>query len=235
MRRVLTLVAFVLHDFAGTWQAFIPPALALTFYGIAFQYGATPTYFATVTALAMIVIMVITVLLLSGRLNRAAAYPLVARLERRTELLVALVLAALLVVLLLTLLISMLAVIQNIVTLTAGQWLRLALTWLLLFACAGTFALLLTTLTSRHGSHIVFYALVALFAAIYDYSTELARANAGWVVQAWQRVLAPFGAALNPLTAANLLLADLLVMGYAVVCFLLAAWLFGGKDLLWSD
>ncbi len=235
MRRVVTLVVYVLRDFAGTWQAFIPPALALTFYGIAFQYGATPTYFATVTALAMMVIMALTVLQLSGRLNRAASYPLLARLERRSELLLALVLAAFLVVLALTLLVCVMALLQNIVTLTAGQWLRLALTWLLLFVCTGAFALLLTNLTSRNGSHIVFYALVALFAAVYDYNTELTRANAGWVVQIWQRVLAPLGDALNPLAAPNLLRANLLVLGYALVCYLLAAWLFGGKDLLWRE
>ncbi len=235
MRRVSTLTAFVLRDFAGTWQAFVPPALALTFYGIAFQYGATPTYFATVTALAMIVIMSITLLMLSGRLNRAASYPLVARLGNRTELLLALVLAAFLVVIVLTLVICGLALVQNIVVLAPGQWLQLAVTWPLLFICAGAFALLLTNLTSRRGSHILFYALVALFAAVYDYSDELTRGNAGWVVQWWQRLLAPFGEALNPFTTTNLLRADLLVVGYALLCFWLAMWLFGGKDLLWSD
>lgn len=235
MSRVFTLVAYVLGEFSSTWQVVIPPALALTFYGIAFQYGATPAYFATVTALAMVLIMAITVLLLSGRLNRAASYPLVARLGSRTELLVALVLAAFLVTVVLTLLVCVLALIQRIVTLSADQWLRLGVTWPLLYLCAGSFALLLTNLTSRRGSHILFYALVALFAAVYDYSDELARANAGWIVQVWQRVLAPFGDALDPLVSANLLRADLLIVGYALVCFLLAGWLFGGKDLLWSD
>lgn len=235
MRRVSALVVYLLHDFAGTWQAFIPPALALTFCGIAFQYGATPAYFATVTALALVGIMVITVLLLSGRLNRAASYPLVARLQRRWELLLALVLAALLVVLTLALLICILAFVQNIVVLGVEQWLLLLLTWLLLLICAGAFALLLTSLTSRGGSHIVFYALVALLAAIYDYSDELTRGNAGWVVQLWQRVLAPFGDVLDPFTSPNLLRANLLVLGYALLFFVLATWLFEGKDLLWSD
>lgn len=235
MKRVSTLVAYMLRDFASTWQAFVPPALALTFYGIAFQYGATPTYFATVTALAMVVIMTITLLMLSGRLNRAASYPLVARLWSRTELLLALVLAAFVVVMVLTLLICVMALVQDIVVLAPTQWLQLAVTWPLLFICAGAFALLLTNLTSRGGSHILFYALVALFAAVYDYSDELARGNAGWVVQAWQRVLAPFGDALNPFTTTNLLRANLLVVGYALLCFWLATWLFGDKDLLWSD
>ena len=84
---------------------------------------------------------------------------------------------------------------------------------------------MLTNLTSRRGSHILFYALVALFAAVYDYSDELTRGNAGWVVQWWQRLLAPFGEALNPFTTTNLLRADLLVVGYALLCFWLAMWL----------
>lgn len=150
MMRVWTLVSYILREFFDTWQAFVPPALALTFYGIAFKYGATPTYFATVTALAMMVIMTLTVLMLSGRINRAATYPLIARLSSRMEILVALVLAAMLVVGALTLLICVLALVQRVVTLTPAQWLRLTVTWPLLFLCAGTFALLLTNLSLIH-------------------------------------------------------------------------------------
>ena len=67
MRRIFTLAWFIAKDFFRSWQSFVPLTLALTFYGLAFQYGATPAYFAAVTPVAMIVITIVTVLLLAGR------------------------------------------------------------------------------------------------------------------------------------------------------------------------
>ena len=81
MRRIFTLAWFIAKDFFRSWQSFVPLTLALTFYGFAFQYGATPAYFAAVTPVAMIVITIVTVLLLAGRCNRAASYPFIARLR----------------------------------------------------------------------------------------------------------------------------------------------------------
>jgi len=235
--RILTLAWFITKDFFRSWQSFVPLALALTFYGIAFQYGATPAYFATVTPVAMIVIAIVSVLLLAGRFNRAATFPFIARLHQRSELLLAVVLTALALTLILSGLITGMALLQHkfATPLTGREWLLLALIWPCLFLFASFFGLLLTNLSSRGSSHIIVYALVAAFAAIYDYQFELTQAHQTFLLGLWQRILDPISTALTPFTSANLVQAALLVLGYALVCFIVADWLFARKDLVWSE
>lgn len=237
MTRIFTLAWFIAKDFFRSWQSFVPVALALTFYGIAFQYGATPAYFAAVTPVAMIVIAIVTVLLLAGRCNRAASYPLIARLHVRGEMLLAVTLTTLALTAALTALVTGMALWQNkfITPLTGREWALLALVWPCLFLFAGFFGLLLTNLTSRGGSHIAAYGLVAALAAVYDYQFELTQAGQNLVLTVWQRLLQPFSVALTPFSSANLLQGALLVLGYALLCFILADWLFARKDLVWSE
>lgn len=237
MSRILTLAWFITKDFFRSWQSFVPLALALTFYGVAFQYGVTPAYFAAVTPGAMIVVAIVTVLLLAGRFNRAASFPFIARLRQRSELLLAVVLTALAITIVLTGLITGMALWQNKFTtpLLRREWLLLILIWPCLYLFAGFFGLLLTNLTSRGSSHIVTYALIAALAAVYDYQFELTQAHQTFLLALWQRLLDPFSATLTPFSSANLLQAALLVLGYALVCFIIADWLFARKDLVWSE
>lgn len=237
MRRIFTLAWFIAKDFFRSWQSFVPLTLTLTFYGLAFQYGATPAYFAAVTPVAMIVITIVTVLLLAGRCNRAASYPLIARLRARAEMLLAVVLTALALTLVLTALITGMALWQNkfITPLTGREWALLALIWPCLFLCAGFFGLLLTNLTSRGSSHIMVYALIAALAAVYDYQFELTQAGQNFLLAVWRRILDPFSITLTPFSSANLLQGALLVLGYAFLCFIVADWIFARKDLVWSE
>ena len=219
MRRIFTLAWFIAKDFFRSWQSFVPLTLTLTFYGLAFQYGATPAYFAAVTPVAMIVITIVTVLLLAGRCNRAASYPLIARLRARSEMLLAVVLTALALTLVLTTLVTGMALWQDKFTtpLTGREW------------------VLLTNLTSRGSSHIMVYALIAALAAVYDYQFELTQAGQNFLLAVWRRILDPFSITLTPFSSANLLQGALLVLGYAFLCFIVADWLFARKDLVWSE
>ncbi len=237
MRRSLTLAWFLTKDFLRSWHSFAPLALALTFYALAFQYGATPAYFAAVTPAAVTVITVLTLLLLAGRLNRAATYPFAARLRYRSEFLVALVLTTLAIAFVVTGLIVGMALWQGrlLTPLRVQEWLLLVALWPVLYLFGALFGLLLTNLTSRAGSHIFFYALIAAFAAVYDYQFELAQANRTILLDIWSRLLQPFASALTPFSSANLLQAVLLVLGYSLACFIVADWLFARKDLTWTE
>ena len=183
----------------------------------------------------MIVITIVTVLLLAGRCNRAASYPLIARLRARSEMLLAVVLTALALTLVLTTLVTGMALWQDKFTtpLTGREWVLLALIWPCLFLCAGFFGLLLWLgwAMEAFGN----YALIAALAAVYDYQFELTQAGQNFLLAVWRRILDPFSITLTPFSSANLLQGALLVLGYAFLCFIVADWLFARKDLVWSE
>ena len=237
MSRIFTLAWFLAKDFSRSWRSAIPLGLTAAFYAIAFQYGANSSYFIAIIGGAMSFICALTVLMLSGRFNRTATTPFVTRLAQRSELILAVALVAVAFTTTLTMAIVSLALWQNrlLTSLEQSQWVLIWGCWLILFTFVSVFGLLLTNLVSRGESHLFFYLLVGTLAAVHNYEFELTQANQTWVLDIWQRVLWPLGAALAPLTAENLIQAMLILLGYALVCFILADWFFTRKDLLWDE
>jgi hypothetical protein len=111
--------------------------------------------------------------------------------------------------------------------------------WFALTALFSAIGLHLSRLVSRNGSHLIAFGLLALFATVIEQEGVLLRSNFAWLVHVSAMVSSPVMATLRePVSAFQLgsYSAALLSMAaYTVGLFVLAAWLFRHKDLLWVD
>ncbi len=97
MSRAWTLCVFMIRDLFRSLGGAVPPLLTLGLFQVTFLYGGKVDYFASVGGADIMFICLITTLLLASRANRAVSYLLLARLERRVELLGAIAAAAILI------------------------------------------------------------------------------------------------------------------------------------------
>jgi hypothetical protein len=237
MRRVWTLTWFFVRELFRSPAGIVPPAAALAFGLIAFEYGMDQAQFMTVAGVGTGTICLLTALMLAGRANRAWTYLLIARLKRRSELLSALVLASLIITAGLSLLIGVGNLAAGRLTLAFPSALWILLTWPALWFLAAALALPLSALTARAGSHLAGWVLLATLLVGYDQRARL---------QGLERVVGVLSILLWPVTTLlsrasagvhdrSYFLALGLTITYGAVLFVLAGEAFADKDLLWPE
>ena len=239
VRRVTTLTSYLILDLSRSLAGIVPLALALAFGIIAFEYGMDQAQFITVAGIAIGGICLVTALLFASRVNRASSYLLVARLHWRAELLAAIVLASLAITAALGLLVSVANLLTGRLTLDFPSALWILPTWLPLWLLAATLALPLSGLVERGGSHLIGYVLVAGLLISYDRRAFLIRKGIDWLSQLVTAALWPINTLAARASAGihgrDYVMAWALTCIYALLLFILAAALFGNKDLLWSE
>jgi hypothetical protein len=239
VKRVSTLTSFLVQDLSRSLAGVVPLALALAFGIIAFEYGMDQAQFITVAGIGMGAICLVTALVLASRVNRASFYLIVARLQRRAELLAAVVLSSLAITTALALLVAIANLLTGRLTLDFPSALWVLPTWLPLLLLAATLALTLSGLVERSGSHLLGYALLAGVLIANDRKAYLVQHGMNWLARLVEAVLWPLNTLVGQASAGihgrDYLLAWALTFAYAFLLFALAAALFQDKDLLWSE
>jgi hypothetical protein len=239
MRRIWVAASFLTKDLFLSLSGIVPVAAAVTLGLIAFEYGMDQAQFFTVAGLGMGILCLATALLLAARANHAWFYPLLARLPQRAELLAAIVLSSMGITAILALLITLGNVAAGRLTLEMPSALWLLPTWLGLWLLAAALALPLAALTSRSGTHLSLWALFATLLIVNDQKSSLLSQGPEWAVRLLAAIFWPVSNLLSRASAGVHDLAYFVALtvtaGYGLVLFLLAAWLFQGKDLLWAE
>ncbi|MFN2227185.1 MAG: hypothetical protein ACK2UY_12775 [Anaerolineae bacterium] len=239
MSRIWILTWFLVRDLFRSPAGIVPLAAALAFGLIAFEYGMDQPQFMSVAGVGTGGICLLTGLLLAGRANRAWTYPLLARLKRRSELLAAIVLASLVITAVLSLLIGGGNLATGRLTLEFPSALWILLTWPAVWLLAAALALPLSILTSRAGSYLAGWVLLAALLVGYDQRVRLEQRGLGRVVEVISVLLWPVTTLLSRASAnvhdRSYFLALGLTVTYAAVIFVLAGETFADKDLLWPE
>jgi hypothetical protein len=239
MNRLGVLSIHLLRDLFLSMTGIVPLAAAVAFGLIAFEYGMDQAQFITVGGVGALAICFLTTQILASRSNRASTYLLLARLQRRAELLGSLMLASLSITLLLTVLIALGNLLTDRLTLELPSALWILPSWLPLLLMSASLGLVLSGLVSQNGSHLLGYILLAGLLVINDQSLVLAARGFSWLVEAVSTLLWPVSTLLAHASAGALdrvcFSAGALTLGYAVLLYLLAVVLFQRKDLLWSE
>lgn len=239
MSRILTLARFQLRELVRSFAITAPATITLALYWIFFEFPGDVDYFAATGGFVLMMVAVVTVLLLAGQANRMSSAVVVARLPRRSELLSAIVASTLVVSLAMAALFTGLALGQAKVSMSALHLVAIAPRWLALAALFAVVGLHLSRLVSRNGSHLIALGLLALMATVVEQEGVLLRSSFAGLTRLALAVSEPImrtvrePALPESLAAYGANLAMLLV--YAAGLFLLAAWLFRHKDLLWAD
>ena len=238
MSRTWFVAGFLTRDLFLSLSGIAPIAAAVTFGLIAFEYGMDQAQFFTVAGLGTGTICLLTALLLAARANHAWLYPLLARLPRRGELLAAIVLSSVGITTLLALLTAVGNLAAGRLTLHMPSALWLLPTWRALWLLAAALARPLAALTSRGGSHLALWVLLAVLLVAYDQKSRLGPglelAARLLTITFWpvSTLLARASAGVHD---SSYFLALLLTLLYALLLFVLAVRLFGHKDLLWAE
>ncbi len=239
MRRAWGLSRFLTYDLFLSLAGIVPLAAALAFGLIAFEYGMDQPQFMAVAGVGIGTICLLTTLLLASRANRAASYPLIARLHRRAELLVALLLSSLGITTVLALFIAGGNLVAGRLTLAFPSVLWVVPTWLALWLVMASLALLLSALVGREGSNLVGYLLLAGLLVVNDRRAVLEARDLGWLARGAALILWPVSTMLSRASAGVhdriYFVALVVTLAYALFLFSLAAQLFRAKDLLWPE
>jgi hypothetical protein len=239
MKRIVTLTRFLLQDLFRSLTAIVPLAASLAFGIIAFEYGMDQAQLVTVGGVGIGTICILTTLLLAARANRAAMYPIVARLRERHELLAALVVASLILTAFMALLILGANLLLDRLTLQFPSLLWILPTWAALWLLVASLGLLLSVLVSRSGSHLLGYVLLAGLLVANDRKAWLASRGFDWLGKAVGVILWPASTLLSQGSAGiherTYFTALIMTLAVAALFYLLAAWLFEQKDLLWTE
>jgi hypothetical protein len=239
MSRIVALARFQLRELVRSFAIAAPATITLALYWLFFEFPGDVDYFAATGGFVLMVVAVVTVLLLAGQANRMSSAVVVVRLPRRAELLGAMVASALVVSVAMAALFTGLALGQAKVSMSALHLAAIAPRWLALAALFAVVGLHLSRLVSRSGSHLIALGVLAFMATVVEQEGVLQRSSFAGLARAVLAASDPIMRALRQpalpaspaVYGANL--AMLLV--YAAGLFLLAAWLFRRKDLLWAD
>ena len=239
MRRVAVLARFQLKEMVRSLAIAAPLAITVALYWIFFEFPGDVDYFAATGGFALLVVSLVTTLLLAGQANRMSNTPVVARLPHRSELLGAIIASTLVVAAGMAVVFTGLALGQAKVAMTPANLVVIAPRWFVLVALFATIGLQLTRLISRGGSHLIAFGLLALFATVFEQQGVLMRGDFAWLARVAAAIGSPIMATLREPVAPLVLTryaSSLLLMGaYTIGLFVLAAWLFRRKDLLWVD
>lgn len=239
MKRVSAMTLYLVQELFRSVSGLAPLSYALVFGLVAFEYGMDQAQFITVGGLGIGALCLLTTLLLTSRANRAASYPLVARLRDRSELLTAAVVGGLGVTAVLALLITAINLLTGRLTLHFPSLLWILPTWGVLWLFLAALALTLSSLANRDGSQVLGYILVVGMLVANDQQAWLTGKGLDWLVRAVRIILWPPSMLLSHATAGfhgrTYFLAMAATLVYAVLLFALAAQLLQAKDLLWSE
>jgi hypothetical protein len=239
MNRIVSLARFQLRELVRSFAIAAPATITLALYWLFFEFPGDVDYFAETGGFVLLMVAVVTTLLLAGQANRMSSTVVVVRLLRRAELLGAIVASALVVALAMALLFTGLALGQAKVAMTVAHLAVIAPRWLALAALFAVVGLHLSRLVSRGGSHLIALGLLALLATVVEQEGVLLRGSLAGLARAVLAVSKPIMATLRepalPTSLAEYASNLLLIAAYAVGLFMLAAWLFRRKDLLWAD
>jgi hypothetical protein len=239
MRRIWVLARYFVSDLFRSLAGIVPPAAALAFGVIAFEYGMDQQQFMTVAGLGTCAICFLTTLLLAGRANQGSTYPLLARLQSRRELLAAAVVGGLATTAVLTLLITVTNLALGRLTLDFSSALWIVPTWSALWFMGASLALPLSGLTGRGGSNVAGWVLLTGLLVANDQTTWLRSKGFEWLTGVISGITWPVATLLSQASAGThgryYVLAFLLTLLIAGLLFGLAAQLLEDKDLLWAE
>jgi hypothetical protein len=239
MSRTWVLTRFLVRELFASLAGIAPLGAALAFGLIAFEYGMDQAQFITVGGVGTGAICFLTSLLLAGRADRAASYPLLARLRWRSEFLGAIVLGALGITSILAVMIAAANLLAGRLALTWPSLLWILPTWLAFWLFAATLALSVSLLVSRDGSNLLGYVLIVGILVAHDRKAALLDRGLDWAVRVVERVLWPAGTLFARASAGihnqTYLLALGLTLAYMLICLGISVALFRDKDLLWSE
>lgn len=238
MRRVVTLSLFLTRNLFSTLLGVLPPALTLLVYRLTFTYRnqGDPDYFTAVGGLGLGLVGVVTAFLVADRANRAAMYPLVARLPRRAELLAAVVLSIVIIMVAMAMLYTGCVLGFQNMALTPIELILVVPRWLVVFVFVATLGLLMSKLASRADSHLIVWGLLGGMAFLRErvilfdvpaFLTDSIELVVRPITYTLTTMLEPFSIQILP--------ALLLTLVYAGGLFSMAVWLFRRKDLLWLE
>ncbi len=238
--RIVMLALFLVRNLFRTLLGILPPALTLLVYRLTFTYRnqGDPAYFTAVGGLGLALVCVITAILVADRANRAAMYPLVARLPHRIELLAAVALGTVLIMIAMAALYTTMVLGFQHMTLTPMEILLIAPRWLILLVFATTLGMQLSKLVSRNGSHVIAYLALGAMAFGREQLRFLDSAQHSLWIDITERITLPITDTLTAPLEVNpvqVLPALALTLLYAGVLFALAVGLFSRKDLLWAE
>jgi hypothetical protein len=179
---------------------------------------------------------VVTALLVADRANRAAMYPLIARLPRRAELLIAVVAATLLTLVAMAVLYTSLVLGFQHMTLTPIELLLIAPRWLVVFVLGATLGLMMSRLASWHSSHVLVFIGLGGMALSREQVRYLSNGESAWFVDGVELFVRPITDTLTVnLQSSGVLPALAMTLLYAAALLAIAVWLFNRKDLLWME
>jgi hypothetical protein len=239
MSRLWALTRYLAGELFGSLAGVAPLAAALAFGLIAFEYGMDQAQLITVGGVGIGAIGLLATLLLAGRADRAASYPLLARLRRRWELLVAIVACGWCVTWILAILIVVANLAAHRLVLAWPSLLWIVPTWSVLWLFTSALALVLSALVSRGGSNLLGYLAAVAVLVAYDRKTALLERGLSWAVRIVERIVWPFSTLLARASAGLHDRAYFVSLALALACalglFLVSVLLFRDKDLLWSE
>lgn len=239
MSRVAALTRFQLKELVRSFAIAAPLAVTVALYWLFFEFPGDVDYFAATGSFVLLVVAVMTTLLLASQANRMSSTVVVVRLLRRTELLGAIVASALVVAAAMAVLFTGLALGQARVAMTAAHLAVIAPRWLALTAFFAVVGLHLSRLVSRGGSHLIALGLLAFVATVVEQEGVLLRSSFAALARVVLAFSEPIMIALQesaiPASLASYASSLAVLVVYAVGLFMLAAWLFRRKDLLWAD
>ncbi len=234
MSRILVLTVFLTRDLFRVLLGAVPPVLTLGLFQATFYYGGSVDYFAAVAGADLALIALVTILLLVGRANRAATYPLLARLPRRVELLAALFAAALATTLAMGVLLVALILHFHKADVSPLQMLVILPRWLALCAFAIALGLNLGKLASRGRSHLVTAGAIAAIVTANGLQAWVLQ-NDNWVARSAGAIASPLVETMSEPVATFPTAPVLAILACTALLFALAAALFEHKDLLWAE
>lgn len=239
MNRVAAMTLYLTLGLFRSVAGLAPLSFALIFGLVAFEYGMGQEQFITVGGLGTGALCFLTTLLLAGRANRAASYPLVARLRDRSELLTSAVVGGVGVTAALALLITVASLLMDRLTLHFPSLLWILPTWAVLWLMLSSLALTLSSLVSHDGWQVLGYILVVGMLVANDRQSWFMGRGLGLLVRAVDAVLWPPSKLLSQATAGGhgriYYLALAATLAYAILLFTVAARFLETKDLLWAD
>ena len=240
MRRIFTLALFLTRNLFRTLLGVLPPVLTLLVYRLTFTYRdqGDPAYLTAMGGAGLAFVGIITALLVADRANRAAMFPLVARLPRRVEYLAAVVTSIVLIMIGMATLYLALVLGLRHMTLTPMQLMLIMPRWLTIFIFSATLGLMMSKLASRGGSHIIVFTALGLMALSREQLRFLNAGESSWLIASIEFLVRPITDVLTASLETNALqvLPGLaLDLAYAAMLFTIAAWLFHRKDLMWTE
>lgn len=173
-QRIVTLVGYLLYRLSTSITGAGYIAITIAYYMFAFRTETPePDYYILVIGLFGALITFLIGLTLASKANEASTYPILVRLNSRTEYLVAILATTLLVSLLLQLSMAAVALIRNAPVLTIQQALEIPPIWVSLNILFGVLSLHASDFVVRGWSRVWLFGILAVFLLGADSSTTI--------------------------------------------------------------